>query len=72
MREIEESEGGEVVLGTRVVRIDEYVKEASLGSGGGVGDGSQSGWVVQTESGGEGGERSAVLAKVVINAAGLK
>lgn len=69
-REVEESERGEVVYGTRVVRIDK-----AEGAGGKRGDGSEEGWVVQTVtsdgSGGE-GERSAVLARVVINSAGLK
>lgn len=68
---IEESEQGQVVLGTKVVRIDRME-----GSGGKRGDGSEEGWVVQSITGedefGNGGERSAVLAKVVINAAGLK
>lgn len=69
--EIEASEMGEMVYGTRVVRID----KAPSTVGGKRGDGSEEGWVVQTVTGGGDGvegERSAVLAKVVINAAGLR
>ncbi|GAA5878929.1 hypothetical protein JCM3774_000662, partial [Rhodotorula dairenensis] len=66
-----ESETGELVLGTRVVRID----RAEPSGGGKRGDGSEDGWVVQTvtaDGSGEGaGDRAAVLAKTVINAAGL-
>lgn len=58
---------GELVYGTRVVRIDR-----AEGTGGSKkGDGSEEGWVVQTVS--EGSETpTAVLAKCVVNAAGLK
>ncbi|GAA5850757.1 hypothetical protein JCM5353_000222 [Sporobolomyces roseus] len=60
---ITDSETGELVYGTSVVRIDRQ-----------KGGGSEQGWVVQTVtddgSGGE-GERTAVLAKSVVNAAGL-
>ncbi|GAA6001429.1 hypothetical protein JCM10207_006662 [Rhodosporidiobolus poonsookiae] len=67
---ITDSETGELVYGTKVVRID----PAEVSGGGKRGDGSENGWVVQTVtddgSGGE-GERNAVLAKTVINAAGL-
>ncbi|GAA6028181.1 hypothetical protein JCM8097_006901 [Rhodosporidiobolus ruineniae] len=69
-KEIADSETGEIVYGTRVVRID----RADVKGGGKRGDGSEDGWVVQTitndGSGGE-GERNAVLAKLVVNAAGL-
>lgn len=69
--EIDDSDTGELVYGTRVVRID----RAEGKSGSKRGDGTEDGWIVQTVtsdgSGGE-GERSAVHAKVVINAAGLK
>ncbi|GAA5854429.1 hypothetical protein JCM8547_001819 [Rhodosporidiobolus lusitaniae] len=69
-KEISESDTGELVYGTRVVRIDRY--EAAGGEK--RGDGSEDGWVVQTVTddgtGGE-GERTAVLARTVINAAGL-
>jgi 2-hydroxyglutarate dehydrogenase len=69
--EIAESDTGELVYGTRVVRID----RAQAKPGAKRGDGSEDGWVVQTLTGngmGKEGERSAVLAKVVVNAAGLK
>ncbi|BGP16455.1 hypothetical protein JCM10213_003989 [Rhodosporidiobolus nylandii] len=69
-KEIVDSEAGEVVCGTRVVRVD----RTELKGGGKRGDGTEDGWVVQTVTddgtGGE-GERTAVLARTVINAAGL-
>ncbi|GAA5895986.1 hypothetical protein JCM6882_005580 [Rhodosporidiobolus microsporus] len=69
-KEITDSETGELVYGTRVVRID----RAEAKGGGKRGDGSEDGWVVQTVtddgSGGE-GARTSVLAKTVINSAGL-
>ncbi|GAA6012032.1 hypothetical protein JCM11491_000146 [Sporobolomyces phaffii] len=69
-KEITDSETGELVYGTRVVRIDRHEPTG----GGKRGDGSEDGWVVQTVtedgSGGE-GERTAVLARSVVNAAGL-
>ncbi|KAK4054521.1 hypothetical protein OIV83_001015 [Microbotryomycetes sp. JL201] len=61
---------GELVYGTRVVRIDRH----EVRGGSKRGDGSEDGWAVQTvtNDGKHGdGERSAVLAKTVINAAGL-
>ncbi|KAI5474705.1 hypothetical protein MNV49_002573 [Pseudohyphozyma bogoriensis] len=65
---IEENEG-QVVCGTKVVRIDRVGRKD-----GKRGDGSEERWVVQTVtddgSGGE-GTRDAVEAKCVINAAGL-
>ncbi|GAA5874565.1 hypothetical protein JCM16303_002906 [Sporobolomyces ruberrimus] len=69
-KEIIDSDGGELVYGTRVVRIDRHDPPG----GGKRGDGTENGWVVQTVtddgSGGE-GERTSVLAKSVVNAAGL-
>ncbi|GAA5948086.1 hypothetical protein JCM3765_007103 [Sporobolomyces pararoseus] len=53
-KEILESDQGEIVYGTQVVRIDR--KE-------------EKGWVIQTVT--QQGERTAVLAKSVVNAAGL-
>ncbi|SCV71932.1 BQ2448_4626 [Microbotryum intermedium] len=68
---IMDSDTGELVYGTRFVRIDRAEAPNRRGK---RGDGTEDGWVVQTVTddgkGGE-GERSAVLAKVVINAAGL-
>lgn len=58
---IHEAEGGEIVLGTRVVRID----PAASGSG----------WIIQTQTvnrQGDSDEISSVLARCVINCAGLK
>ncbi|BGP55547.1 hypothetical protein JCM8202_001651 [Rhodotorula sphaerocarpa] len=77
-KSITDSETGELVLGTRVVRIDPASAATSSAQSSGNrtkrGDGSEDGWVVQTVtddgSGGE-GTRAAVLAKTVINAAGL-
>lgn len=68
---IEESDSGELVYGTKVVRID----RAETKSGSKRGDGSEDGWVVQTvtrDGAGVFGEPTAVLAKVVVNCAGLK
>ncbi|GAA5941220.1 hypothetical protein JCM3775_006652 [Rhodotorula graminis] len=69
-KEIIDSETGELVYGTQVVRID----RAGPSGGGKRGDGSEDGWIVQTRtddgSGGE-GALTAVLAKSVINSAGL-
>lgn len=65
-----ESENGEVVYGTKVVRIDRLPTLDDR-----IGDGSEVGWVVQTVTEGHGlpdGERTAVLCRTVINAAGLK
>ncbi|KAF8529158.1 NAD dehydrogenase [Hysterangium stoloniferum] len=69
-QDIGESEGGELVYSTKVVRIDPYTLLAS-------GDGEKAeGWVVQTvtsqgTSGDFDGESDAFLAKVLINASGL-
>ena len=59
-KDILESEGGELVYSTRVVRVDPY-----KGAGATV-----HGWVVQTVTGG-GQEGDAFLAKTLINASGL-
>jgi 2-hydroxyglutarate dehydrogenase len=57
------------VYGTSVVRIDKSTDEGR-GAKGKRGDSGNPGWVVQTES--EGGDRSAILARCVINSAGLR
>ncbi|KAK4056717.1 hypothetical protein OIO90_002269 [Microbotryomycetes sp. JL221] len=67
---IADSATGELVYGTRVVRIDRH----QVKGGNKRGDGSEDGWIVQTltdDGKGGDGEQSAVLAKTVINAAGL-
>ena len=63
--DITETGAGELVYGTRVVRIDRVQSSGSK-----RGDGSEDGWVVQMVS--KDAEPTAVLAKVVVNAAGLK
>lgn len=68
---IEDSGQGELVYGTKVVRVDRV--EGKAGSK--RGDGVEDGWVVQTvtkDGKGGWGVPSSVLAKVVVNAAGLK
>lgn len=69
---IENSESGELVYGTMVVRIDRSEGEMTRGV---KRDGSEEGWVVQsvTKNGeGEWGEPTSVLTKCLVNAAGLK
>jgi len=66
-RDITSTGQGELVLGTKVVRIDRL----EGGGGSKKGDGSEEGWVVQTVSEGD-DHPSAFLAKCVVNAAGLK
>ncbi|KAH8925243.1 FAD dependent oxidoreductase [Atractiella rhizophila] len=66
-QEIAESEYGEVVVGTKVVRIDKAEGESGKGK---RGDGTDVGWVVQLETAGS-GERDAILCGSIINAAGL-
>lgn len=56
----------DLVYGTRVLRIDRLEARAGKGR---RGDGSDEGWVVQTQT--DDGPPSSVLAKVVVNAAGL-
>ncbi|KAA1465976.1 FAD dependent oxidoreductase [Dentipellis sp. KUC8613] len=57
-KEIMDSENGELAYSTRVVRIDPHA------------EGSEDGWVVQAVTG-DAGEGDAMLARVLINAAGL-
>jgi 2-hydroxyglutarate dehydrogenase len=63
---ISESEGGELVLATDVVRVDPY-RRLSQGSNLDV----EEGWVVQATDSSNNDERYAVLARTVINASGL-
>ncbi|KIJ56827.1 hypothetical protein M422DRAFT_62745 [Sphaerobolus stellatus SS14] len=71
---IGESEAGDIVYATKVVRVDPYNSTTSLGQ---ISDGTSSGWVVQMlTSRGDGAESSgtgtdALLAKTLINASGL-
>lgn len=69
--EAEMEENGETatVYGTSVVRIDKSTDDGR-GAKGKRGDSGNAGWVVQTVN--ENGERSAILARCVINSAGLK
>jgi len=63
---ISESEGGELVLATDVVRLDPY-RRLSQGSNLGV----EEGWVVQATDASNHNEGYAILARTVINASGL-
>ncbi|KAJ7283462.1 NAD dehydrogenase [Mycena rebaudengoi] len=68
-KDIMESDGGELVYSTRVVRIDPYRgSQVSTGSPGI--DADDRGWVVQMVTG-EAAEGDAMLARTLINAAGL-
>jgi L-2-hydroxyglutarate oxidase LhgO len=66
--ELLEGDAG-VVYGTKVVRIDRS-EDGGRGAKGKRGDSGNAGWVVQTEN--SSGERAAILAKCLINSAGLK
>jgi len=69
---IADSGRGEVVYGTKVVRIDPADGGGGAQRGGKRGgNGDEDGWVVQMVTGGDDGERSSILAKTVVNAAGL-
>lgn len=69
--ETEMVENGDTVsvYGTSVVRIDKSTDEGR-GAKGKRGDSGNAGWVVQTVN--ENGERAAILARCVINSAGLR
>ncbi|KDR83478.1 hypothetical protein GALMADRAFT_55409 [Galerina marginata CBS 339.88] len=67
-KDIIESEGGELVFATQVVRLDAYNKSRSAESTPDI-NAVEDGWVVQTTS--EGGEGYAMLARNIINASGL-
>lgn len=63
-RDISESEGGELVFSTRVVRVDSYKSEGTSWLS------SEEGWVVQTVT--ENAEQGdSLLARTLINASGL-
>lgn len=63
-KDISESEGGELVFSTRVVRVDPYKSEETSKLG------SENGWVVQTVT--ENAEQGdSLLARTLINASGL-
>ena len=64
--DISESEGGELVFATNVVRVDPY-RRPSQGSNFGV----EEGWVVQVTDGSNNNEGYAILARTLINASGL-
>ncbi len=66
-KDIQDSEGGQLVYGTKVIRVDPYKKSTRTHS---VPDivAAEDGWVVQTSSR---GELYAILARNLINASGL-
>ncbi|TFK43291.1 NAD dehydrogenase [Crucibulum laeve] len=68
-KDIIESEGGELVYSTRVVRIDPYVRSNRPAGVPDI-DAAEDGWVVQTVTG-ESDEGDAMLARTLINASGL-
>ncbi|CAL1700504.1 unnamed protein product [Somion occarium] len=68
-KEITESEGGELVYSTRVVRVDPYYG-SSLVRDQPSGDAREEGWVVQTVTGDQ-EESDPLLARTLINASGL-
>jgi len=70
-KSIGESESGEIVYSTRVVRVDPYSASSSHSP---TSDDTSSGWVVQTltdQGDGRETETDALLAKVLINSSGL-
>ncbi|KAH6915211.1 NAD dehydrogenase [Coprinopsis sp. MPI-PUGE-AT-0042] len=74
--EVRESDGGEVVCGTSVARIDPYIRSKRPVSNVEGAEGVESGWVVQVVTSPEGSsaeepQTDAILAKTLINAAGL-
>ncbi|KAJ3498974.1 hypothetical protein NLJ89_g10151 [Agrocybe chaxingu] len=68
-KDILDSEGGEIVYATNVVRIDPYQQSTSLVQGAPDVGAIDHGWVVQAHS--EGEEPYAVLARNLINSSGL-
>ena len=67
-KDIQESEGGQLVYSTTVVRVDPYRKSTRVHSIPDA-DAAEDGWVVQASS--KQGETYAVLARNLINASGL-
>ncbi|KAF8075995.1 FAD dependent oxidoreductase [Lyophyllum atratum] len=70
-KDVTDSEGGDLVYSTRVVRIDPYERSSKAA---GVPDveAAEDGWVVQTVTGSEDAEEGdAMLARTLINAGGL-
>jgi len=67
--DITTSEGGELAYSTEVVRVDPHVGP-SLAEGTPSGDVPETGWVVQTVTGGA-KESDTMLARILINASGL-
>lgn len=69
--DIQESECGELIYSTRVVRVDPYVP---INTSGLAWDGSQDGWVVQLctdQQGQRGADTDSIHARVLINCSGL-
>lgn len=67
-KDILESDGGELVFATEVVRVDRYQKSRNAEGAPDI-DANEEGWVIQAVS--EGAEGYAVLARHLINASGL-
>ena len=66
-KDIQDSEGGQLVYETKVIRVDPYKKSTRTDSVPDI-DAAEDGWVVQTSSR---GELYAILARNLINASGL-
>ncbi|KAJ6539012.1 NAD dehydrogenase [Mycena capillaripes] len=64
-KDIIDSESGDLVYSTRVVRVDPYSEKSAAAP-----DGARRGWVVQMVTG-DAGEGDAIFTKNLINAAGL-
>lgn len=68
-RDITETDGGELVYSTRVVRVDPHIG-SSQAQGSTSSDIAEAGWVVQTVTG-DSEESDCMLARTLINASGL-
>ncbi|KAF9569430.1 FAD dependent oxidoreductase [Agrocybe pediades] len=66
-KDIMESEGGELVFASKVIRVDRYRKSSFAQNSPDI-TAAEEGWVVQASSG---GDNYAILARNVINASGL-